>query len=486
MMNDIPTPESSGDRPRILRIAEVNTLVRTILEEEIGRVWVEGEISNLSRPRSGHLYFTLKDDNAQIRAVCFRGDQRRISIAPADGMKVRVYGEVTMYERGGTVQILCRRMEEAGLGALYEAFEKLKAKLSEEGLFADERKRPLPALPQRIGVITSATGAAIRDILNVVRRRFPNLYIAVFPVSVQGDRAPPEIVEALEFAQTLDPPLDALILGRGGGSLEDLWAFNEERVARAVAACRLPIISAVGHETDVTICDLAADIRAPTPSAAAELVIGPKEQYLRQLDQARRRLIREARTAHRHARRHLVQQTMTLTHRADVSQHRTQQHLDDLTARLTDSTWRGLRARRTRLRYARDRLAAQSPAARLTRDSRRLQQLVARLQQGARAASAEARLSLRHRAMRLSPAARRNRDRLESRVRRAEAQLRALSPQSVLDRGFSVTRTEDGRVLRSASETEPGRHVETILARGRIRSRVSQTEEGDARDGQTE
>ena len=255
----------------VLTVSRLNAAVEVLLEDSFPLVWVEGEVSNLARPRSGHLYFTLKDDAAQVRCAMFRNRNLLLGFRPADGTQVLLRARVSLYTQRGEFQLVVEHMEESGEGALRRRFEEVRKQLQSEGLFADERKRPLPRFPRRLGVITSPTGAALRDILHVLERRFPSLAVLVYPVPVQGEAAPGQIVRQLHVAGDRDE-CDVLIVGRGGGSLEDLWAFNEEVVARAIADCPIPVVSAVGHETDITIADLAADLRAPTPSAAAEMV----------------------------------------------------------------------------------------------------------------------------------------------------------------------------------------------------------------------
>src|SRR6266581_1563950 len=272
---------SSSER-RVYTVSELTASIKTTLEEGFPMMWVEGEISNLRTPGSGHAYFTLKDEGAQISAVLFRGRGRRLRFGLEDGMQVLAFGGLDVYAARGQYQLVVEMMEPKGLGALQLAFEQLKRRLEAEGLFDEGRKRPLPAFPRVIGVVTSPTGAAIRDILNIIGRRFGNLRILIAPVRVQGDEAPGEILQALLNLQEV-VELDVIIVGRGGGSIEDLWAFNDERVARAIAGCRVPVISGVGHETDFTIADFVADLRAPTPSAAAELVVQEKLQVARAL-----------------------------------------------------------------------------------------------------------------------------------------------------------------------------------------------------------
>jgi len=274
---------AQGTLRHVYTVREVTTEIKAVLEDGFSSVWVEGEISNFKHHTSGHMYFTLKDADAQLRGVMFRGSNRLLKFQPQDGLAVTVFGSLTVYERRGEYQIVVEAMEPKGVGALMLAFEQLKARLEAEGLFAPARKRPLPRFPRKIGIITSPTGAVIRDMLTIIGRRFPGLAILIHPVQVQGPGAAQEIAAALEvMGKRTD--LDVLIVGRGGGSLEDLWAFNEEVVARAIARSPIPVISAVGHETDVTIADFVADLRAPTPSAAAELVAAQRDELRLRVD----------------------------------------------------------------------------------------------------------------------------------------------------------------------------------------------------------
>jgi exodeoxyribonuclease VII large subunit len=275
--------------PKIYTVSDLTTEIRTLLEDSFAGVWVEGELSNFRHHSSGHMYFTLKDQESQIRAVMFRQQNRQLKFRPQDGLATLIYGEISVYEPRGEYQIVVEYMEPRGIGALQLAFEQLKERLQAEGLFDDSRKRPIPMLPGRIGVITSPTGAAIRDILQVLRRRFAGVDVLIYPVTVQGDQAAPEIVEAIHELNRRGG-LDVLIVARGGGSIEDLWAFNEEVVARAIAASKIPVISAVGHQVDYTIADFVADLRAPTPSAAAELVVSKKDELAQRLDDLQARM----------------------------------------------------------------------------------------------------------------------------------------------------------------------------------------------------
>jgi exodeoxyribonuclease VII large subunit len=281
--------------PRIYTVSELTTEIRLLLEDALPGVWVEGEISNARSPSSGHVYFTLKDPETQIQVVMFRAASRQLKFQPRDGLAVLAYGALSVYEPRGQYQLIAEYLEPRGRGALQLAFEQLKARLDAEGLFDDARKRQIPVLPRRIGVITSPTGAAIRDILQVLRRRFANVDVLISPVPVQGEQAAPEIVKALRELNRRGG-LDVLILARGGGSIEDLWAFNEEVLARAIAESKIPVISAVGHEIDYTIADFVADLRAPTPSAAAELVVSRKEELAQRLDDLHARMVTVSRS----------------------------------------------------------------------------------------------------------------------------------------------------------------------------------------------
>src|SRR5712692_2492314 len=294
-----PSQQLSVDRPQstartILTVTELTIRVRDLLEAAFVEVWVEGELSNCRVWNTGHLYFTLKDASAQVRAVIFRSALTYLKFKPADGLRVVARGKVSVYEPKGEYQLVCEHMEPKGLGALQLAFEQLKARLQREGLFDPARKRPLPGLPRKIGIVTSLDGAAVRDIIKVLRRRYANAHLVICPARVQGEDAAPDIARALRQIARV-PAVDVVIVGRGGGSIEDLWAFNEEVVARAIARVPVPVISAVGHETDVTIADFVADVRAPTPSAAAELVVSAKDEFCGRIDRLQGRLSAAAR-----------------------------------------------------------------------------------------------------------------------------------------------------------------------------------------------
>ena len=325
---------------QVFSVTTLTQAIKQTLEDGFFTIWVEGEISNLATPRSGHVYFTLKDEAAQLRAVIFKSAARLVRFELENGMQVLLRGSLSVYEARGEYQLIVSRAEPRGAGALQAAFEQLKRRLEAEGLFDPAHKRPIPLLPKKIGVVTSPTGAAIRDILNIVNRRFANVHVLIAPARVQGADAPAEIVRAIEMLNRL-PDVDALIVGRGGGSLEDLWAFNEECVARAIFASRIPVISAVGHEIDFTIADFVADLRAPTPSAAAELVVRNKADLAQTLDaqharlkQAMRHLLDRSRAAAAHAARRVSDP------RRRVNE--LQQRVDDLSQRLARAMRRAL------------------------------------------------------------------------------------------------------------------------------------------------
>jgi len=366
-------------RPRIYSVSELTAELKVLIEETFTGVWVEGEISNFKHHTSGHMYFTLKDDRGQLRAVMFRGSNRALQFRPEDGLTVIVFGNVTIYEPRGEYQIYVEYMEPKGLGALQLAFEQLKARLEAEGLFDPARKRPIPLLPRRIGIVTSPTGAAIRDILQIIRRRFANVEVVIYPVRVQGEGAAEEIVEGIEGLNKRGDS-DVIIVARGGGSIEDLWAFNMEIVARAIHASRIPVISAVGHETDFTIADFVADLRAPTPSAAAELVISKKAELVQRVDDLFSRLLAHIRyriDAIRH-RMESIERHLNLLSPADRVR-RQRQRLKDVRAALQASMAHHLALWRGELRRLAGKLDSLSPLAILARGysiCRRLPDLV--------------------------------------------------------------------------------------------------------------
>jgi exodeoxyribonuclease VII large subunit len=444
---------------QVYTVSELTLGLKAALEEAFPAVWVEGEISNLRTPGSGHSYFTLKDEGAQLSAVLFRGRGRRVRFDLEDGMQVLVFGGLDVYAARGQYQLVVEMMEPKGLGALQLAFEQLKRKLEAEGLFDEGRKRPLPAFPRVIGVVTSPTGAAIRDILNIIGRRFGDLHILIAPVRVQGDGAPGEIIQALLNLQAV-AELDVIIVGRGGGSIEDLWAFNDEGVARAIVACCVPVISAVGHETDFTIADFVADLRAPTPSGAAELVVREKLAVVEALVDLYARL-KQAITAEVAAYRERVEylgrrRVLTDPARALRDLHR---RLDELQGRLRLGLRSSQRQVRHRVALATGALRSRNPLARITGGAALLAQLRGRL-----IASAAHSVKV-------------------SRSRFAESvgRLESLSPLGVLARGYSLTRLSSGAVVRNAGQVAVGDPLEILLHQGALGARVTDVKERDDR-----
>ena len=440
-------------------VAELTLRLKARLEEAFPAVWVEGEVSNLRSPASGHAYFTLKDDLAQLRCVLFRGRGRRVRFELADGLQVLVFGGLDVYAARGEYQLVVELMEPKGLGALQLAFEQLKRKLDAEGLFDAARKRALPPFPRTIGIVTSPTGAALRDMLHIIGRRFAELRVLVVPVRVQGEGAPAEIVQALRDLGEV-AGLDVVIVGRGGGSIEDLWAFNDERVARAIAACPVPVISAVGHETDFTIADFVADLRAPTPSGAAELVVREKLHVIRALADLYGRLTKAMRARVEQGReRTLVlarRRVLTEPARALRDRHR---RLDELAARLRAAARAHRREITHRVALATNALSSLHPLARISHGQAVLGQLHGRLV----AAGGHSVKASRHR--------------FEAAVGRLES----LSPLAVLGRGYSVTRLPAGTVVRRAVETRRGDAIEILLHEGALDARVERVRERDER-----
>ncbi|HEY8347530.1 MAG TPA: exodeoxyribonuclease VII large subunit [Symbiobacteriaceae bacterium] len=358
-----------GAGEHVLSVRELTQVVKQLLDQEplLASLWVQGEISNFKHHTSGHLYFTLKDAYSQVRCVMFRSHAQRLRFRPADGMQVLVHGSVTVYERDGLYQLYCTAMEPAGIGTLYLQYEQLKARLAAEGLFDPALKRPLPLLPRKVGVVTALTGAAIRDIITVSRRRFPGIHLVISPALVQGEEAPASLIQALQRVVQV-PGVDVVIIGRGGGSLEDLWAFNDEALARAIRACPVPVVSAVGHETDFTIADFAADLRAPTPSAAAELVVPSRAELKGEVESLRLRMITQMNRLLETKRlqvRALAQRPVLQRPEGRLLQDR--QRLDELVRRLGYAAGHLVGTRRKELAALAGRLDALSPLAVLGR-----------------------------------------------------------------------------------------------------------------------
>jgi exodeoxyribonuclease VII large subunit len=480
---------------RIWKVSELTDRISELLERAFPDVWIEGEVSNFRPAQSGHLYFTLKDAGAQIRCVCFRDQARSLKFRPEDGLQVTIRGSLGVYEVRGEYQIYVSYIEPVGAGALQLAFEQLKKKLETEGLFDEERKKPLPVLPRCIGVITSPTGAAVRDILRVLKRRFANVHVRLFPVKVQGEGAAKEIAAALGYFNRAKFA-DVIILARGGGSLEDLWAFNEEAVARAIAASEIPVITGVGHETDFTIADFVSDVRAPTPSAAAEIVVRSRQEFERHISEHQRRLVQQIRyllSQSRHRVRDLE------THRGfrqlELLMRRRRQQVDEYSSQLGFILRLRLSTARQRLTGAqakvvtfdlRGRAAALRVRIGQQRDALRsaLDRMVARKQR--RLAIAQVRfaaLDLRARVGRLrrrlderSVALRVAIDRAliakRRRLETAALQLEERSPFQLLERGYAIAYDASGKVLRSPDQVATGDDISVRLAHGAIDATV--------------
>ncbi len=436
----------------VYTVSQLNREVRSLLEQRLAIIWIEGELTNLAQPASGHWYFSLKDRDAQVRCAMFRQRNVHVGFTPSAGQQVLARARVSLYEPRGDYQLIVEHLEEAGVGALKREFERLKEKLSSEGLFAEERKRGLPKFPKRIGVVTSPTGAAVRDILHILRRRFRPAAVLIYPTAVQGAAAVPAIVDALATASAR-AECDVLILARGGGSLEDLWAFNDERVARAVRASAIPVVTGIGHEVDFTIADFVADARAPTPSGAAELVTPDSHAVLQGLAKTAERLRAASR---RELRRvdtgltHLLARLKLAHPGARILQQI--QRLDDLEQRLAGAARGGLHKERNRMSEALGRLLRHSPEHRVR-------------EYGARHAALEARLD---RALRAGL------ERAAHRLGLAERTLDTVSPLATLARGFAiVTRAADGTLLTDSESVELDEEIEAHLARGSVRARVT-------------
>jgi exodeoxyribonuclease VII large subunit len=414
-----------------ITVSQLNRQVKTLLEQGLPRLWVEGEISNLARPASGHLYFSLKDSSAQIRAAFFRQRQRGPTIGFKEGDQVLAFGRVSLYEPRGDYQLIVEQIEPAGEGALKRQFELLKKKLAAEGLFDEAHKQELPALPARIGVITSPSGAAIRDIISVLRRRFPSIPVVIYPAAVQGEAAPTELIAALETAIRRDE-CDVLIMGRGGGSLEDLWAFNDEKLARAIFDSPIPIVSAVGHEIDFTIADFVADVRAPTPSGAAEIVVPDRLDWLRAVN--------------------------------------------SLTARVARLGQRALEDKGQTLDWLSRRLLQGSPQSTLRRQEAQLREVRHRLAAAMRQSALWLRPQLTSLSQRLSSSGRNRIAAAGHRLDLAMRGLHSVSPLATLDRGYAIVeRADTGKVVLNAAEVAAGDDIRARLAQGELIATVKST-----------
>jgi exodeoxyribonuclease VII large subunit len=438
---------------RIWRVADLVSAVRTTVERSYTDVWVEGEISNFRPAESGHLYFTLKDGDAQLRVVMFRSQARLLRFRPENGMQIIARGRVTIYDARGELQLSAEFLEPVGAGALQLAFEQLKKRLAEEGLFDPARKKPIPQLPRRIGIITSPRGAALQDMLNVLGRRHESVGILIYPAQVQGEAAPGEVAAGVKYFNRAKN-VDVLIVARGGGSLEDLAAFNDEGLARAIAASALPVISAVGHETDFTICDFVADLRAPTPSAAAELVIESKHKLAEHLAHLHRRLERATRY-----RLLIVRNRLT-----ELAQHgaflrmqdllgRRGQRLDELMFRLAAGFRESLREYRRRLQIASTRVRHYDFRRSLAITRTKLDAGASTLQRAMQARLAHER----------------------ARLEQLSARLNALSPVKILDRGYALVFDEEGRLVKDATQLSIGDRISARVSRGTLVAEVKET-----------
>lgn len=439
------TESLESNEPQVLTIEELNLSIKQLLEGQFNTVWARGEISNFKAHTSGHLYFSLKDSKSQISAVMFRGYGSRLKFKPTDGMEVIVRGRISVYEPRGNYQILCEMMEPVGAGALQKAFEQLKEKLKSEGLFEASRKKPIPLLPRHVAIVTSPTGAAIRDILNILSRRAPWLPVTVVPTVVQGEGAAEKICEAFAKAQRL-PEVDVIIIGRGGGSIEDMWCFNDEKLARLIAASPVPVISAVGHEIDFTIADFVADLRAPTPSAAAELVAKSSQELTNRLQQMQKLL---GISMQRHFK--LWEQKLQILTKSLVDPQKRLQDLvlrnDDLVNRLQMSMDRKLSEHRYKLQIMKERMG--SP---LTVIQERLKSLVYHQQCLSRALLHFVEMK-------------------KSDLRRWGSVLDSLSPLKVIERGYSIVK-KDQKIVKDASQVKTGDLLEITLAHGQLEARV--------------
>ncbi|WP_281222251.1 exodeoxyribonuclease VII large subunit [Photobacterium sanguinicancri] len=436
---------------RIFTVSSLNAEVRLLLENEMGIVWLVGELSNLSMPVSGHWYFTLKDSRAQVKCAMFRGNNRRVTFKPTNGTQVLVKARLSLYEPRGDYQLIIESMQPEGDGRLQQQFEQLKMNLAAEGLFAQSLKKPLPEQPKRVGIITSKTGAALHDILNVLQRRDPSLPVVIYPTMVQGEGSAISIAQAIGRANSRQE-CDVLIVGRGGGSLEDLWAFNEEIVARTIAASQIPIISAVGHEVDVTIADFVADMRAPTPSAAAELVSRDNSHQTQKISQKTQQLTHSVRQYLSDRRRHLTQ----LQHRLErqhpqLRLNQQSQRLDDVSSRLERAMKNYIVQHRQHLNRNEHKLALHSPVQTLKQQANRLERVESRLHD----AMDRRLLTARHQ------------------LAMAAEKLETVSPLATLGRGYSITRDSKGKVIRTTDQVNHGDTIITKVANGEIQSVVS-------------
>jgi len=439
---------SVSPQREILTVTDLNRRARTLLESEFKQIWVEGEISNFSRPASGHWYFTLKDNGAQVRCAMFSNRNRGLRLQVQNGMHVILRAKVSLYEGRGDYQLIAENLIDAGEGRLQREFEELKRSLAQQGLFSQQHKRPLPVLPSHIGVVTSPTGAAIRDILTVLKRRFPGIPVSVIPAAVQGKEAATQIVSAIELAQRLndsEQAIDVLIVGRGGGSLEDLRPFNEEIVARAIFNCTIPIVSAVGHEVDFTIADFVADIRAATPSAAAELLSPDRDEWQRSLKKNQRTLIDSLQRRLLNANQQLNNLFRRLRHPGQQLQEQAQR-LDDMEARFTLALKHQLILQRSQLETLSATLGKYQPGHQINRLTMHNQQLAQRLQS-----------AMKH-----------TLENYQQRIKGNSLALHTLSPLQTLSRGYAINKNQQGHIIRNSHDVSIGDKITTQLGQGQL------------------
>ncbi|MBY3789623.1 exodeoxyribonuclease VII large subunit [Photobacterium carnosum] len=441
----------SQSNDRIYTVSSLNAQVRLILENEMGIVWLVGELSNFSMPVSGHWYFTLKDSRAQVKCAMFKGTNRHVSFKPGNGNQVLVKARLSIYEPRGDYQLIIESMQPEGDGRLQQQFEQLKMTLAAEGLFAQALKKPLPQQPQRVGIITSKTGAALHDILQVLKRRDPSLAVVIYPTMVQGDGAAISIAQAIGRANSRQE-CDILIVGRGGGSLEDLWAFNEEIVARTIAASQIPIVSAVGHEVDVTIADFVADMRAPTPSAAAELISRDSSAQTDKIAQKQQQLRHAIQFYFADKKQHVNQ----LKHRLDrqhpqLRLNQQQQHLDDITRRLQQIMLKKIQKQQQRITQNQYKLSLHSPQQRLQHNT----------------------TTLINTKRRLLDAMDRNLLNAQHKLSLSAEKLDTVSPLATLSRGYSITRNDKGDLIRRCDQVKAGDQLITTVTDGKIHTTVN-------------
>jgi exodeoxyribonuclease VII large subunit len=444
---------SQDNEQTILTVSELNRQARITIEARFNQVWVVGEMSNFARPRSGHWYFSLKDENAQVRCAMFANRNRAVQIQPGDGQLVIARGRVSLYEGRGDFQIIVDHLEAAGEGALRQAFDQLKIKLADEGLFAPERKKTLPKLPEHVAVITSPTGAAIKDVLSVWQRRFPSLQVTVIPTAVQGEGAEAQLLAAIASAERLAP--DVILLTRGGGSLEDLWSFNLESVARAVAACCVPTVSAVGHEIDVTICDFVADLRAPTPSAAAELMVPDSADLARSFTNSERQLLLLWHRYHEYLALTVANLRLQIPSPERVLE-RANQQVDDANLRMTRALGAKLHYEKMQLKGLARQLQNLGPGAQLKNADRQLVSLRKQMQ------------------LRMNQLLQSSSQQISSLSR----MLHSVSPLPTMARGFAVVKNSEGEVLSSVTELAAGDLTTTYLHDGALTSEVKHIDKG--------